>query len=62
MGINDMFADKNIKLIFCLSGGFNSNSTFEYLDYDIIKNESKTNLLDLVIAHHLQMQYIQKQV
>lgn len=39
--INDMFADKNIKLIFCLSGGFNSNSTFEYLDYDIIKNNPK---------------------
>ena len=39
--INNMFADKNIKLIFCLSGGFNSNSTFEYLDYDIIKNNPK---------------------
>ena len=39
--INAMFADKNIKLIFCLSGGFNSNSTFEYLDYDVIKKNPK---------------------
>ena len=39
--INDMFANKNIKAIFCLSGGFNSNTTFEYLNYDIIKNNPK---------------------
>ena len=31
--INDMFRDKEVKAIFCLSGGFNSNTTFEYLDY-----------------------------
>ena len=39
--INQMFEDKQIKAIFCVSGGFNSNSTFEYLDYDIIKNNPK---------------------
>lgn len=39
--INDMFANKNIKAIFCLSGGFNSNTTFEYLDYEVIKNNQK---------------------
>ena len=39
--INEMFADKEVKLIFCVSGGFNSNSTFEYLDYDLIKNNPK---------------------
>ena len=39
--INEMFADKEVKLIFCVSGGFNSNSVFEYLDYDIIKNNPK---------------------
>ena len=39
--INEMFADKEVKLIFCVSGGFNSNSVFEYLDYDIIKNKRK---------------------
>lgn len=39
--INEMFADKKVKLIFCVSGGFNSNSVFDYLDYDIIKNNPK---------------------
>lgn len=39
--INEMFADKEVKLIFCVSGGFNSNSVFDYLDYDIIKNNPK---------------------
>lgn len=39
--INEMYADKEVKAIFCLSGGFNSNTTFEYLDYDIIKNNPK---------------------
>lgn len=39
--INDMFADKEVKMIFCVSGGFNSNSVFEYLDYDTIKANPK---------------------
>lgn len=39
--INHMFVDKEIKAIFCMSGGFNSNSTFEYLDYASIKNNPK---------------------
>ena len=39
--INAMFADKEVKLIFCVSGGFNSNSVFEYLDYELIKNNPK---------------------
>lgn len=39
--INEFFADKNIKAIFCLSGGFNSNTTFEYLDYDLIRQNPK---------------------
>lgn len=39
--INEMFANPKIKAIFCLSGGFNSNTTFEYLDYDVIKNNPK---------------------
>ena len=30
---------KEIKAIFCASGGANSNSTFEYLDYELIKNK-----------------------
>lgn len=39
--INEMFANKEIKAIFCASGGANSNSTFEYLDYELIKNNPK---------------------
>lgn len=39
--INEMFADKNIKMIFCATGGFNSNSLFDYLDYQLIKNNPK---------------------
>ena len=39
--INDMFKDKEIKMIWCAKGGFNSNTIFEYLDYELIKNNSK---------------------
>jgi len=39
--INNMFKNKEIKAIFCASGGANSNSTFEYLDYELIKNNPK---------------------
>ncbi len=39
--INEMFADNDVKLIFCVSGGFNSNSVFEYLNYELIKSNPK---------------------
>lgn len=39
--INSMFKDKEIKAIFCIAGGFNSNTTFDYLDYDMIKYNPK---------------------
>lgn len=39
--INNMFADKEIKMIWCAKGGENSNSTFEYLDYELIKDNPK---------------------
>ena len=39
--INEMFADKEVKMIWCAKGGNNSNSTFEYLDYELIKNNPK---------------------
>ena len=39
--INEMFKDKEVKMIFSVSGGFNSNSVFEYLDYDAIKANPK---------------------
>ena len=36
-----MFKDNEIKAIFCAKGGEDSNCCFEYLDYDIIKNNPK---------------------
>lgn len=39
--INRMFADKEVKMIWCAKGGENSNTTFEYLDYDLIGKNSK---------------------
>lgn len=39
--INNLFKDKEVKAIFCISGGFNSNSVFEYLDFDAIKYNPK---------------------
>lgn len=39
--INSMFADKEVKMIWCAKGGCNSNSVFEYLDYDLIKKNPK---------------------
>ena len=39
--INDMFRDPEIKMIWCAKGGENSNSTFEYIDYDLIKENPK---------------------
>lgn len=39
--IKEMFLDNEVKMIFAVSGGFNSNSVFEYLDYDAIKNNPK---------------------
>ena len=39
--INSMFADKQVKMIWCAKGGNNSNSVFEYLDYELIKQNPK---------------------
>ncbi len=39
--INSMFQDNTVNAIFCICGGFNSNSTFDYLDYDKIKYNPK---------------------
>lgn len=39
--ISSMFKNKNIKAIFCASGGANCNCTFDYIDYDIIKENPK---------------------
>lgn len=39
--INDMFKDKEVKIIWCAKGGENSNTTFEYLDFEVIKSNPK---------------------
>ena len=31
-----MFRDKDVKMIWCAKGGANSNSMFEYIDYELI--------------------------
>ena len=39
--LNEMFADKEVKMIWCAKGGENSNSIFEYIDYENIKQNPK---------------------
>lgn len=39
--LNEMFLDKEVKMIWCAKGGENSNSIFEYIDYELIKNNPK---------------------
>ena len=39
--INEMFANNEIKAIFSTTGGENSISTFDYIDWNIIKNNPK---------------------
>ena len=39
--INEMFSDKQVKMIWCAKGGENSNSTYEYIDYELIKQNPK---------------------
>lgn len=39
--IKDAFLDKNVKAIFTIIGGFNSNQILKYIDYDIIKQNPK---------------------
>lgn len=39
--INNMFKNKDVKMIWCAKGGASSNSTFEYIDYELIKENPK---------------------
>lgn len=39
--INEMFRDDEVKMIWCAKGGENANTTFEYLDYELMKNHPK---------------------
>ena len=50
--INEMFKDDEVKMIWCAKGGENSNSTFEFLDYEEIKQNPK------IICGHSDMDSI----
>lgn len=39
--INSMFADQEVKAIICAKGGEDSNSTLDYIDYNLIKKNPK---------------------
>lgn len=39
--INSMFKDTEVKMIWCAKGGENANSVFDYIDYDVIKQNPK---------------------
>ena len=39
--VMEAFADKNVKAIFTVIGGFNSNQLLSYLDYDVIAKNPK---------------------
>ncbi len=39
--IEEMIKDKKVKMIWCARGGENSNSTFEYLNYELIRQNPK---------------------
>lgn len=39
--LHEAFADKNVKAIFTVIGGFNSNQLLAHIDYELIKNNPK---------------------
>ncbi len=39
--LHDAFSDPNVKAIFSVVGGFNSNQLLDYIDYDLIRNNPK---------------------
>ena len=39
--INNMFADPEVKLVIAVKGGEDCNTTFDYIDYELIKNNPK---------------------
>lgn len=39
--LHEAFADKNVKAILTVIGGFNSNQLLKYIDWDLIKNNPK---------------------
>lgn len=39
--LHEAFADKNVRAILCISGGFNSNQLLSYIDWNLIKKNPK---------------------
>lgn len=39
--LHEAFSDKNIKAVFTVIGGFNSNNLLKYIDWELIKNNPK---------------------
>ena len=39
--LNKMFEDNEVKMVWCAKGGFNSNSIFDLIDYELIKKNPK---------------------
>lgn len=39
--LHEAFADKNVKAVFTVIGGFNSNQLLKYIDWDLIKSNPK---------------------
>jgi len=39
--LHEAFSDRNIKAVFTVIGGFNSNQLLKYIDWDLIKNNPK---------------------
>ena len=39
--LNEAFRDENVKAVFTVIGGFNSNQIIKYIDYDLIKKNPK---------------------
>ncbi len=56
--INSMFEDTQIKAIICVKGGQDSNSTFDYINYELIKKNPKiicgfsdiTSIINIIYA------------
>lgn len=39
--LHEAFSDKNVKAVFTVIGGFNSNQLLKYIDWDLVKNNPK---------------------
>jgi muramoyltetrapeptide carboxypeptidase LdcA involved in peptidoglycan recycling len=55
LDLHDAFADKNVKGILTVIGGFNSNQLLDYIDWDLISNNPKVfcGFSDITILHNV---------